>query len=243
MDTGYLAHLGLVMLFGNAAPKPFVLEQDLPFYRRGWGSAGFPEAQRRAADLIVLGYTTAPGAELRAIAADRDTALLSDAAIDSKKMPDQIPAGARFRFTLRACPTVRTRRLGTVDRPTDRRGRPRSREIDAWLARCLEVGTGEGAPAIDRGEVYAGWLTQKVGSAAAIERCRLVAFCRGRLLRRTHRSEHDSARRNRYCERPVAILEGTLSVRDGAAFRELLARGVGRHRAFGFGMLLLRPAR
>jgi CRISPR system Cascade subunit CasE len=25
------------------------------------------------------------------------------------------------------------------------------------------------------------------------------------------------------------------------AFRALLARGVGRHRAFGFGMLLLRP--
>jgi len=30
-------------------------------------------------------------------------------------------------------------------------------------------------------------------------------------------------------------------VRDPTGFAALLARGVGRHRAFGFGMLLLRP--
>jgi CRISPR system Cascade subunit CasE len=42
-------------------------------------------------------------------------------------------------------------------------------------------------------------------------------------------------------ERPNAVLEGHLMVRDPVAFRALLARGVGRHRAFGFGMLLLRP--
>jgi CRISPR system Cascade subunit CasE len=31
-------------------------------------------------------------------------------------------------------------------------------------------------------------------------------------------------------------------VADPAAFAQLLARGVGRHRAFGLGMLLLRPS-
>jgi len=35
---------------------------------------------------------------------------------------------------------------------------------------------------------------------------------------------------------------GVLQVRDSAAFAALLARGIGRHRAFGFGMLLLKPA-
>ena len=34
----------------------------------------------------------------------------------------------------------------------------------------------------------------------------------------------------------------TLTVTDGAAFTDRLRRGVGRHTAFGFGMLLLRPA-
>jgi CRISPR system Cascade subunit CasE len=44
-------------------------------------------------------------------------------------------------------------------------------------------------------------------------------------------------------EGPDAVLEGVLEVVDGEAFAALLRRGVGRHRAFGFGMLLLRPPR
>jgi CRISPR system Cascade subunit CasE len=43
-------------------------------------------------------------------------------------------------------------------------------------------------------------------------------------------------------ERPDAILVGTLRVSDEGGFRSLLRRGVGRHRAFGFGMLRIRPA-
>jgi CRISPR system Cascade subunit CasE len=34
---------------------------------------------------------------------------------------------------------------------------------------------------------------------------------------------------------------GALEVRNSEAFANLLARGVGRHVAFGFGMLLMRP--
>jgi len=36
------------------------------------------------------------------------------------------------------------------------------------------------------------------------------------------------------------LIGGTLSVRDPEAFAAALAAGVGRHKAFGFGMLLLR---
>ncbi|WP_083761830.1 type I-E CRISPR-associated protein Cas6/Cse3/CasE [Alkalilimnicola ehrlichii MLHE-1] len=42
--------------------------------------------------------------------------------------------------------------------------------------------------------------------------------------------------------RPDALVTGRLTVRDPDTFATLVARGVGRHRAFGFGMLLLRPA-
>jgi CRISPR system Cascade subunit CasE len=38
------------------------------------------------------------------------------------------------------------------------------------------------------------------------------------------------------------VFSGLLQVEDAAAFTALLARGIGRHRAFGFGMLLLKPA-
>jgi CRISPR system Cascade subunit CasE len=42
---------------------------------------------------------------------------------------------------------------------------------------------------------------------------------------------------------PDAVLAGQLRVTDPKAFTQLLASGVGRHRAFGFGLLLLRSAR
>jgi CRISPR system Cascade subunit CasE len=42
---------------------------------------------------------------------------------------------------------------------------------------------------------------------------------------------------------PDAVFTGTLVVARPAEFMGLLARGIGRHRAFGYGMLLLRPPR
>jgi len=43
-------------------------------------------------------------------------------------------------------------------------------------------------------------------------------------------------------ERPQALLKGVLTVKESNTFNRLLARGIGRHRAFGYGMLLLKPA-
>ena len=41
--------------------------------------------------------------------------------------------------------------------------------------------------------------------------------------------------------RSDAVLRGVLSITNPRAFAELLARGIGRHRSYGYGMLLLRP--
>jgi len=41
---------------------------------------------------------------------------------------------------------------------------------------------------------------------------------------------------------PDAVFKGVLQIHDADAFNRLLRRGIGRHRAFGFGMLLLKPA-
>ena len=59
-------------------------------------------------------------------------------------------------------------------------------------------------------------------------------------LRQTHSGQNRS---HRGVERPDALFTGEITVADPEAFCRLLARGVGRHRAFGFGMLLLRPPR
>ena len=66
------------------------------------------------------------------------------------------------------------------------------------------------------------------------ERIKLVSFQRTRAIRKLHA---------RHSEGPDAVMRGILTITDAAAFSNLLARGVGRHRAYGYGMLLLRPAR
>ena len=43
-------------------------------------------------------------------------------------------------------------------------------------------------------------------------------------------------------EGPDVGFSGVLVVHDGEKFARLLSHGVGRHTAFGYGMLLLRPA-
>jgi CRISPR system Cascade subunit CasE len=52
----------------------------------------------------------------------------------------------------------------------------------------------------------------------------------------------NARRGTRLMTMPEAEFEGTLEVLDGTAFHAVLARGIGRHRAFGYGMLLVRPA-
>ena len=62
------------------------------------------------------------------------------------------------------------------------------------------------------------------------------------VLRRTQRAEPDGTRRGHVVAGPDVVLSGQLRIAQATAFAHLVARGVGRHRAFGFGMLLLRPA-
>lgn len=92
----------------------------------------------------------------------------------------------------------------------------------------------------DRAAVYLQWLSRQIGTAASIHGAHLAAFRRVRMLRRSVAA--GGGRRLVALERPQALLRGELTVRDPDRFAALLRRGVGRHRAFGYGMLLLRPA-
>ena len=40
---------------------------------------------------------------------------------------------------------------------------------------------------------------------------------------------------------PTAVLQATLVVKESEEFERRVVKGVGRHRAYGYGMLLLRP--
>jgi CRISPR system Cascade subunit CasE len=179
-------------------------------------------------DAELLAYSSEPGESLR----ERAAAVAEPAAMEaiglnslaSKVMPIRWQVGARFGFEVRVRPMMRTDKDGN---------RERSREVDAFLV------SPEGS---NRGEVYAGWLRQRMAEGGAeLDRAHLKAFRLTRVSRRSMAKE-DSPRALRHPMGPDATFTGLLAVRDPEAFAGLLARGIGRHRAFGFGMLLLRPA-
>ena len=112
-----------------------------------------------------------------------------------------------------------------------------ARSATRSCGRRCSTRTGEGWSA-SREQVYAEWLSAQLdrigGASLDVERTKLVSFQRTRAIRKLHA---------RHSEGPDAVMRGILTITDASAFSNLLARGVGRHRAYGYGMLLLRPAR
>ncbi len=158
--------------------------------------------------------------------------VLSPDRLESKPMPEDWRAGQRLGFDLLMRP-VRRLRYG-LQNPSGEIGA--GAEIDAFLLEALrrhpaapDGMTGENRT---REAVYFDWLAEQLAPAAALDRpaSRLARFRRVRV-----------ARGGRGPEGPEATVHGTLTVNDPDAFAALLARGVGRHRAYGYGMLLLRP--
>jgi CRISPR system Cascade subunit CasE len=220
-DDGYLAHALFAALFGADAPKPFAL--PTPGERRP-GEAGI---------MPVLAYTPFSLATLRTGAcavADPDIyeVVRWDEAGD-KPMP-AFMQGGYFGFELRACPL---RRLGRG--ATARAGA----EIDIYQAEKLAAKNPDDVP--PRADIYAMWLKAQFAAAGGVQLLdiRMLAFRRSALMRRG-REQADKSRPLQRLERPDAHFGGMLQITDPGAFRRFLARGVGRHRAFGFGMLLLR---
>ena len=213
-DLGYPLHALLAACFSNVAPKPF------SFHAR----PGAPK---------ILAYSSLDAAALRAHALafalpDALSAISLDTLL-SKPMPETFATGRELGFTVRVRPTLRTDKSGD---------RARSREVDAFQAAL------EGAPAdsaISRADVYSRWLRTKLArSGCDVQTLSLSALRRTPVFRR---GQDRGLRRIGGREGgPDATFSGTFKVTEPAAFSDLLARGVGRHRAFGFGMILLSPA-
>lgn len=152
--------------------------------------------------------------------------------LQSKPMPSAWHFGQRIGFDVRFRPV---RRLG-YDLDTSSGRVAKGSEMDAFLLEALHrYPTNLGGMAQEnrtRAGVYFDWLAERLGSTAQLDHasCRLTHFRRLR-----------AARGRKNPEGPDAIVHGTLIVTDPATFPALLARGVGRHRAYGYGMLLLRP--
>ncbi len=144
-----------------------------------------------------------------------------------KAMPNDFQTGSLFRFSLVACPVVRMASAG----PHHKKGA----EIDVFLRDCWKSGAQE---SLNRSEVYSSWLGQRFESQGGAEllSSQVTGYRRTRLLRKTQARD----RRSHQADKPAVDFEGTIRVRDSSLFSSLLARGIGRHRAFGFGMLLIK---
>lgn len=219
-DLGYLLHGQLAALFGDLAPKPF------HGYELGRGNPSVVE---------VLGYTSADADTLRRRVETFADPMACDGLLrlTSKPMPATFAPGQRLAFEVRTIPVVR-KSSALTDPETGKILRKAGAEVDAFLA---ADDRGEVDEKTGRREVYARWLEKRCDDAARLQRVDLAQYRRTPVFRRTQ----GSRRSRKISERPEALFRGELEVRDPEAFSHLLARGVGRHRAFGFGMLKLRP--
>jgi CRISPR system Cascade subunit CasE len=220
-DEGALLHAGLSQLFAAGPDRA-----DVPVH-------SFAVDDTRAASLgqsdllVLLAYSSMSAAELTAAMGPARTDLMRHC--ETRRMPD-FEAGQRLGFRTRVCPVTRTRKPGDWAAVVDRQGRGKHRELDAFVHAALAVAPGT---QLAREDVYGRWLQRQVHRTGA---CAL-----GDVTLAEFRLETMRRRGNDRLVRPNVVLQGTLTISDAGAFRRLLARGVGRHRAFGFGMLLLRP--
>lgn len=222
-ELGYALHAALHAAFGDLAPRPFRLHERRP-RRRGEPAADDPVlyaySRHLASSLLDHARAFADPGLWQALALDR---------LAGKPMPEVFAAGRRLDFEVRV-------------RPVRRRERPDGTfERDVFLIACDRAGSGT---TVDRARVYAAWLDERLsdGGARLLPDAGGQPVCRLDLFHRSRVARRDAGRQLRWIEGPDAVLSGRLAVTESDRFAAMLARGVGRHRAFGYGMLLLRPA-
>ena len=211
-DDGYAMHCLLTEVFGDHAPKPF----RLITHRSAHSTMG-----------LLYGYTGHDADQLvdsAASYADPLQALtIPSEAIRTKEMPADWTRGRQLGFEVLVRPV--TRRTRNADRP--------GTEKDVFQS--SETGALDKGAAPNREDVYARWLTVQMErhGRVDVEKCRLHSFRNVRVIRK---------RRGPSIAGPSAVMRGTLTIGEGREFSKLLERGVGRHRSYGYGMLLLRPS-
>lgn len=209
-------------------------DDDLGYGIHAWLAAAFGDMAPRPWRLFhgrgqpprILGYACHDAEDLTARMHEfADPAVLAVCPADgiaSRLMPNW-REGRRLAFEVQTCPIGRKARSGI--------------EKDIFLIRADH----EEGP-LKREAVYCQWLREQMERAGAVSvgSVRVAGFRMVRVTRRVQGGPGE--RKGRSLIRPRALFRGDLTIRDGAAFSTVLARGIGRHRAFGYGMILLRPA-
>ncbi len=223
-DDGYLLHAALAALFGKKdAPKPFAAQSG-----KGRQQRSLLAYSPRTADELKEIATLHAGPEIYQII-DWSTAA-------DKPMPLAFRQDQQLDFTVRVLPVSRAGRQHPCFRP--------GAEIDVFYLKAkadfmhLKAEADHDGPKPVREDIYLYWLKDRLARGGAdLVASEVTGRRRTNLVRKTI-----TKTRNVLRQHPDIDVTGTLIVRDPALFRASVARGIGRHRAFGFGMLLLKPS-
>lgn len=231
-DPGRALHHVLDETFGPNSLKPFRLMVP---HNRDRGTVYAYSAKQKDELLTTATETAMPEAGR----------ILDVGQLDVREMPETWQVQKRLGFDVRVRPVARIRNELPNPNPKRPAYRPGS-EVDVFVLEAQRNHPDDrprlvdGLPTVsgmmmagrDRPAVYRAWLAARIKGIAELdlERTELTAFQRSRV-----------SRGRASVEGPDATLQGELTVSDPDRFRAILARGIGRHLSFGFGMLLLRP--
>lgn len=218
-DTGYALHAALRATLGELAPKPFALLE-------------------RPGVLQLIGYSRRSIDELQAVLAQAEISDPGAAAALGlhqpgntliRPLPTNWRAGNRMSFEVRVAPVVRSRQQPGGGYP----------EIDAAFHPDFTAAAGG-----DREAAHRAWVARELGrgGAATLLAARALSFRLAPIARR--HAQADGRRSGRSTQQgllPDLCVRGQLRLDDPVAFDAMLARGLGRHRSFGYGCVLLAP--
>ena len=210
IDEGYQLHCGLREVFGELGPQPF--------RARPYGTLGG----------IVEGYTTGDAERLaetasRGLQSDSEWRRILRVESMTFRPVNWPEKGTEVNYVLDCVPVVRRQKA-------DERGEVRVVEEDAYRA-----AVGAERTTRIRSDVYREWLAKRLDGAARVLSFSLDRFA----IKKLERFDSSGKRRKRrVLTRPWATLSGRLRVVDPARFRERVLNGVGKHAAFGAGMMV-----
>jgi CRISPR system Cascade subunit CasE len=211
-------------------------DEDLGYGVHAWLRAAFGDLApkpfrlfaQRGRPVRILGYSAADAAALgrrsHEFADPSVHAVCSPEHMASREMPT-LASGRRVAFEVLCCPVARKSRTGV--------------EKDLFLVQADRRDTDKG---LDRAQIYCDWIRERLDGVADVVDIRMAGF---RLVPQARRTQPVGAGRKRArLTRPHVLITGECVVADEDRFmRDSMGKGIGRHRAFGYGMLLLKPPR
>ena len=225
-DKGYAFHIFLCSTFGKSTLQPFRLF-----------------ASDRSRNASIYAYSDCESESLREMARTVGTpdclAVVDLESILSKPMRFEFPSGQLLGFDVQIRPVRRLLRdlYDSKSQTTFSKGS----EIDAFRVKLIREyprgwsekeyiskNRGESRP-----KIYIEWLIERLGDSVEIDPndCHLKSYQRTRLWRGDRVGS----------EGPEAVIHGCLTVAKADKFAAIVRKGVGRHKAYGYGMLMLRP--